>query len=289
VYLAALEATVQQFEVEGAAFAAEMARAPIERPDQLAWLGQQSLSAKTREAAINAVFEPAIRKPRLYLDRVYALRRRVIDGFTTGGATAARRYAERQRELQEVDRRARMEADRQTRAAQAEADAMAVATRRRLSEAAAAAAAAGDAAQVQDLLAEARAVEPPTVEPMAPPPSQADAGAVAGITSRSDWTGAIVDLRLALMAMVAPMVIRDMADAIEQGDLTNGGISVTTTMIAGNLRMRALQMPVIPIDLVQGNPTTLQARARADRDSVDWPGFAFAEKTIPIRRPKGGR
>jgi hypothetical protein len=135
-------------------FARAMQAAPITTADELAALGRQSLFAKERQDAVEALFDNAIRKPCLYLDRVNAVGRRVTDGWNTGGAIAARRYTDRTRELLEADRKAKAEHQRQQREAEHRAAQAAADERRRLAEEAAAAAKAGNPA--------AAAMMPPT-------------------------------------------------------------------------------------------------------------------------------
>ena len=139
VSLAVLKRAVAPYEVEAQEFARAMQAAPIMTADELAALGRQSVFAKERQDAVEALFDNAIRKPRLYLDRVYAVRRRVTDGWNTGGAIAARRYTDRTRELLEANRKAKAEHQRQQREAEHRAARAAADERRRLAEEAAAA------------------------------------------------------------------------------------------------------------------------------------------------------
>ena len=62
-YLTMLETAIAPYEATAKAFAEQMAHAPIDTPEQLATLGQQSLVAKEREKLLDELFEPAIRKP----------------------------------------------------------------------------------------------------------------------------------------------------------------------------------------------------------------------------------
>jgi len=285
VYLAMLEATIAPYEATAKAFAEEMATAPIDTPAQLQRLGQQSLVAKEREKLLDELFEPAIRKPRQYLDRVYALKRRVLQWVKTGGETAARRYSDRKRALEEADRKARAEADRRQREAQRQAEEAAAAERRRLAQAAAQAAQAGHPAAAATLIEQARAVEaaPVPVEPL--PPDRAAAAAVAGLSEREGWTGEISDMYDALLAAARPHLYREVAGLIETGELTpGGGASLTTRLIADRLKALASELPMIPSTMFDGNAAELKTRANADRDTLRWPGFVFKHVFTPVRR-----
>lgn len=284
-YLTQLEAAIAPFEATAQAFAAEMATAPIDTPERLADLGRKSLMAKEREKQIENLFEPAIRKPRMYLDRVYAVRRRVSDWWKTGGATAARRYTARQRELEEADRLARLDADRRTRAQQQENERQAAATRRQLAQQATQAAAQGDQAAVANLIDLARAVEVAPVEVEQPPPSLAAAAKVPGMGVRVSWRGSIVDITTAVLAAGRPHLLRELADAIAGGAMTLGGQTITTEMIATNIRALANDLPAIPMSVFGPNEDELQKRADADKDTLAWPGFLFEKTDTPVRRP----
>ena len=288
-YLSMLEQAMAPYEATAKAFAEEMAQAPIDTPEQLARLGQQSLVAKEREQLLDELFEPAIRKPRMYLDRVYALKRRVVQFVKCGGETAARRYTARKRELEEADRRAKLEADRRQREAQQAAEALAIAERQRLGQAAVQAAQAGNQAAVADLIAQARAVEvaPIAVEPA--PVSLATAAAVQGLGHRESWAGDIVDLQEALLAAARPDIMRELATAIEAGEFTAGGQSMTTHLIATKLRAMASDLPVIPASMFAANVGELKTRAAADRDTLQWPGFVFQQVVTPVRRTTRAR
>lgn len=283
-YLTMLEAAIAPYEATAQQFARDMARLPIDTPQQLQLLGQQSLVAKDREKLLDDLFEPAIRKPRLYLDRVYALKRRVVSHVKAGGDTAARRYTQRKRELDEADRLARLEAERRDREARQAAERIAAAERQRLAEAATKAAQSGDAAAAATLIDQARAVEPEPVAVELPPPSQGAAAAVAGLGERHGWDGTITDMKVAILASARPDVMREIAAMVEGGDLTAGGTSITTQMIATKLRALATELPIIPSKLFAGDPTELKARAAADRDTLTWPGFAFTQTVTPVRR-----
>lgn len=285
-YLTMLETAIAPYEATAKAFAAQMASMPIDTPQQLAALGQQSLVAKEREKALDDVFDPAIRAPRMYLDRVYALKRRVVQFVKAGGDTAAKRYSLRKRELDEADRLARLEADKRLREAQQKAERVAAAERNRLNQEAIQAAKAGNQAAVADLIEQARAVEPVPVAVELPPVMQAPAAAVAGMGERLGWEGAIVDMLTAILAAARPHLFREIADLIEAGELTPSGAStLTTTLIATRLRNHAQEMPMIPATMFAGNTAELKARAAADRDTLQWPGFEFKETHTPVRRP----
>ena len=284
-YLSMLEAAIAPYEATAKAFAEEMASAPIDTPEQLARLGQQSLVAKEREKLLDELFEPAIRKPRMYLDRVYALKRRVAQFVKTGGETAARRYTTRKRELEEADRRAKLEAERRQREAQQAAEAQAMAERQRLGQAAAQAAQSGNAAAAATLIEQARAVEPELVPAEPAPISLATAAAVQGLGQREGWTGEIVDMQEALLAAARPDIMREMATAIEAGEFTAGGQSMTTHLIATKLRALASDLPIIPVSMFCADIGELKKRAAADRDTLQWPGFAFTQTVTPVRRP----
>lgn len=286
-YLAQLEAAIAPYEATAQRFAADMAAAPIDTPEQLATLGQQALVAKARETILDELFEPAIRRPRQYLDRVYQMKRRVVQWVKTGGDTAARRYNNRKRELEETDRQARLEAARRAQSAEREAEALAMAERRRLTEQASHEAQAGHPGAAADLLEQARAVEAVPVPEEPPPVALAPAAAVAGISEREGWTGEIVDMKTALLASARPDILREVADMLAQGDLTPGGAAtVTTTYIHAKLRAIALELPVIPSTMFAGNAPELKKRAAADRDTLHWPGFTFTQTHTPVRRPR---
>jgi hypothetical protein len=286
-YLAMLEAAVAPYEAAAQQFAAAMQAASIVTAKELAWLGEQSLFAKEQEAAIEAVFEPAIRKPRGYLDRVYAVRRRVVQGWKTGGEIAARRYTTRKRELEEADRQAKLEADRRQREAEQKAALEAAAERRRLADEAAKAAQAGRPAAAADLIEQARAVEPVPVPIEAPAALQAPAAEVAGLGTREGWAGEITDMKDALLAAARPDIFREIAQMVEAGDLTvAGGQSPATHMIAAKLRALAIELPIIPSTMFAGDADALKKRAAADHDTLQWPGFRFYQTVTPVRRTK---
>jgi hypothetical protein len=289
-YLTTLEAAIAPYEATAQAFAAEMRDMPIDTPQQLAALGQQSLIAKEREQLLDELFEPAIRKPRLYLDRVYAVKRRVVQFVKTGGETAARRYTLRKRELEDLDRLARLEADRKQRAAQAEVERVAAAERRRLADEAMQAAQQGQAAIAAELIERARAVEPEAVTVACAPVLQAPAADVAGLGVRAGWTGEITDMKDALMAAARPDIFREVAALIEDGQLTvAGGQSPATHMIATRLRALATELPIIPSTMFAGNADALKKRAAADHDTLQWPGFTFTQTVTPVRRTAAAR
>lgn len=285
-YLATLELAVAPFEAAARAFAQEMADAPITTPEQLAALGQRSLDAKEQEKRIEELFEPAIRKPRLYLDRAYAVRRRVLEFVKAGGDTAARRYTTRKRELEEADRRARVAAEEANRRAQQEAAVAAERERNRLATEAAAAALCGDRQRTADLIDQARAVVPEEIKTVEVPASQAAAAAVKGLGSAAIWKGEITDIHEAVLAAARPHLFREVAAAIDAGELTaGGGTSISTTMIATRLRQLATDLPAIPLTVFAGEAAVLKDRATADRDTLQWPGFRFYEDHTPVRRP----
>jgi hypothetical protein len=283
-YLSMLEAAIAPYEATAKAFAQHMDRLPVDTPAQLAALGQYSLVAKDREKVIEELFEPAIRKPRQYLDRVYGVKRRVLQWVKTGGETAARRYTARKRELEDLDRKAKLEADRRQREAQRQADEAAAAERRRLAQEAALAAQQGNPAGAADLIEQARAVEPVSVPVDLPPPSLATAAAVAGISERQGWVGTIADMKDALMAAARPDIYRELAQLLEAGELTVGSNTLTTTMIASKLRALAAELPLIPSSMFAANEGELKKRADADKDTLRWPGFTFTQTFTPVRR-----
>lgn len=283
-YLTSLEAAIQPYEAMAQTFAADMARLPIDTPQQLAALGQQSLVAKERETLLDELFEPAIRKPRLYLDRVYALKRRVVQHVKAGGETAARRYTLRKRELEDIDRRAHLEAARRQREAEQEAERVAAVERRRLAQEAADAAQQGNAAAAANLIEQARAVEPEPVPVELPPVPQAQAAAVAGMGERLGWEGAIVDMLEAVLAAARPAIFREVAQMVASGDLTAGGQSLTTRLIGDKLVALASELPFIPTAMFAGDAVELKKRAAADRDTLRWPGFEFKQTVTPVRR-----
>ena len=284
-YLTQLEAAIKPYEAAALDFARQMQEAPVTTPEQLAYLGQQSLVAKEREQLLDALFEPAIRRPRTYLDRVYALKRRVVQAVKTGGETAARRYMTRKRELEEADRKARLAAERRAKEAEQAAERVAAAERYRLGQQAVQASQEGNLAAVADLIEQARAVEPVPVAVELPPVMQAPAAAVAGMGERLGWEGAIVDMLTAILAAARPHLFREVATLIEAGELTAGGTSLTTQMIAGKLRLHAQEMPMIPATVFAGDAAELKRRATADRDTLQWPGFEFKQTVTPVRRP----
>ncbi|HEY6362466.1 MAG TPA: hypothetical protein VIX63_15240, partial [Vicinamibacterales bacterium] len=285
VYVTQLEAFIGPYERTAQQFADDMAAVAIDTPHQLAWLGQQSLVAKEREQLLDELFDPAIRPVRTFLDRVYAVKRRVMQHVKAGGETAARRYTLRKRELDEIDRRARLEAERRQREAQLEADRVAAMERQRLAEAATTAAQAGDASGARALIDAARAVEAAPVPVESPPVPLASVAAVPGLGTREGWAGAIVDMKIALLASARPDLYREVAALITSGDLTPaGGSSLTTQLISDRLRALASELPVIPSSMFSGNDKELKARATADRDTLQWPGFTFTQTQTPVRR-----
>lgn len=285
-YLTTLEAAIAPYEDTAKAFAETMQCMPIETPQQLAALGQQSLVAKEREKLLDELFEPAIRGPRLYLDRVYGVKRRVMAWVKQGGETAAKRYTLRKRELEDIDRLAQLEADRRQRQAQAEADRLAAAERRRLSQEATVAAQQGNPAEAANLIEQARAVEPAPVVVEPPPILQAAAADVAGLGTREGWSGDIVDMKIALLAAARPDVFREIADMIWAGELTLGAQTPATHMISSKLRAMASELPIIPSTMFAADAAELKKRAHADRDTLHWPGFAFTQTLTPVRRTR---
>jgi hypothetical protein len=289
-YLSMIEAAIEPFEATAKAFAEQMASAPVATPQELAALGEQSLFAKEREKLLDALFEPAIRKPRLYLDRVYAVKRRMVEWWRVGGATAARRYTARKRELAEADRRAQAEADRQQREAQHEARRQAAEERRRLTQEAATAAQQGNAAAAADLIEQARAVEPPPVQTESAPTPLTPPAAVPGLTERGSWTADISDMKTAILAAARPDIFREVAEMVGSGDLTPAGATgLATNAISQRLRAIASELPIIPSTMFAANLSELKARAVADRDTLSWPGFQFKQTFTPVRRPRAQR
>jgi hypothetical protein len=283
-YLSTLEAAIAPYEAMAQEFARQMEAAPIATPEQLQVLGQQSLVAKEREKQLDELFDPAIRKPRAYLDRVYAVKRRVVQWVQTGGDTAVRRYNARKRELEEADRKAKLEADRRQREAQRQADEAAAAERRRLAQEAALAAQQGNPAAAADLIEQARAVEAVEVPVDVPAPALAPAAAVAGISERQGWVGDITDMKEAIMAAARPDLYREIAHLLVDGELTVGANTLTTTVIATKLRALAHELPFIPSTMFAANTTELKKRADADKDTLRWPGFTFTQTFTPVRR-----
>jgi hypothetical protein len=203
----------------------------------------------------------------------------------TGGDTAVRRYTARKRELEEADRKAKLEADRRQREAQRLADEAAAAERRRLAQEAAQAAQRGNPAVAADLIEQARAIEPVSVPVDVPPPALAAAAAVAGISERESWDGAIDDMKAAILAAARADIFREAAALVEGGALTAGGQGLVTRMVADNLRVAASEQPIIPSTMFLGNPEALKQRAAADHDTLTWPGFRFFTVVTPVRRP----
>ena len=119
--LSMLEAAIAPYEATAKAFAEEMAQAPIDTPEQLARLGQQSLVAKSANNCSTNCRTGHQKTQDVFRPRL-SLKRRVVQFVKTGGETAARRYGAQAR-VEEADRRAKLEADRRQREAQQAAEA----------------------------------------------------------------------------------------------------------------------------------------------------------------------
>ena len=287
-YLAAIHPRVQALHAKAQQLVQYAESAAVETPAQLQALGEFALQCKPVESEVNGVFDPAIKALRSWLDPLYGIRKPILDSLDSAGKTAVRRYQARKRELEEIDRRARAEADRRQRDAQAEADRKAEEERQRLARQATEAAHQGNAAAAADLIEQARAVEPEKVQLPEPPPSLVQSAAVKGVGERENWCGEITDIKLAIHACASPDIFREIAGLIEAGALTPaGGQSITTAAIAEKLRTLAHDMPFVPSNVFAANDGELKKRAAADRDSLSWPGFRFFNDPIPVRRARG--
>jgi hypothetical protein len=287
-YLAALEQAVAPYEAAARQFAREMETAPVDTPEQVAAIGRMSLVARDRERALEELFEPCIRKPRLYLDRVYAVRRRVVDWWKIGGQTAAARHARRRRELEELDRRVARDAAAADAKRRQEAEAQAAAERQRLAEAATRAATAGDTAAASHFIDQARAVQPALVPDTPVLAVQTAQATVKGVTVADVRKGDITDLVEALLAYARPHIMLEIAAAIEAGELTAAAMQTPTTiMVATRLRALASELPQIPSSMFQANAKAIKARATDEGPSLQWPGFRFWIEASP-RRTSGG-
>jgi hypothetical protein len=92
-------------------------------------------------------------------------------------------------------------------------------------------------------------------------------------------------MKEAIMAAARPDIYREVAQLIDDGQLTPAGVnSLTTRMIAEKLRALARELPFIPSSMFAGDPDELKKRAHADRDTLRWPGFTFTQVFTPVRR-----
>jgi len=287
-YLDALQPRVQALHARAQQLVTFAESAAVETPAQLQALGEFALQCKPVETEVMALFDPAIKTLREWLEPLYGIRKPILDSLETAGRTAVRRYNARKRELEEIDRKAKAEADRRQREAQDAADRKADQERRRLADEAVKAAQQGNAAGAANLVTQMHAVEPEKVQEQAPPPSLAQSASVKGVGERENWCGEITDIKLALHACASPDIFREIAGLIEAGALTPaGGQSVTTVAIAERLRALATEMPFVPSNVFAANDAELKKRAAADRDTLTWPGFRFFNDPIPVRRTRG--
>lgn len=126
------------------------------------------------------------------------------------------------------------------------------------------AAAAGNVQEAATLIAESKTIEaaPVTVVRTAP--------AVRGIAQKENWTYECRDLETFVAAIARPRVLRELA-----ADLKEKG---APGEVLAYLESLAASAPVIPITAVQENGPYLRTRAKADRNTLQWPGVKFFDK-----------
>lgn len=140
----------------------------------------------------------------------------------------------------------------------------AAAERARIIEESKKAAAAGNVQEAATLIAESKTIEaaPVTVARTAP--------AVRGIAQKEAWTYEMKDFETFVCAVARPVVLRELA-----ADLKAKGAPVE---VLAYLESLAASAPAIPFTAVEENGAYLRTRARADRNTLQWPGVKFFDK-----------
>lgn len=165
------------------------------------------------------------------------------------GAWWRKAEAERQAEQRRLEAAAREEADRE---------------RQRLLEDAKKAAAAGDVQEAAAIVAESKAIEaaPVTTKRVAPP--------VRGVAHKENWTYEIKDFPAFVCAVARPHVLADLvADLQEKG---------APGEVIAYLKTLQDACPVIPMTALEENGPYLRTRAKADKNTLQWPGARFFDK-----------
>lgn len=126
------------------------------------------------------------------------------------------------------------------------------------------AAAAGDVQEAATLIAESKTIEaaPVTVVRTAP--------AVRGIAQKENWTYELKDLETLVAAIARPRVLRELAADLKAKDAPGEVLAYLESLAASS--------PAIPITAVQENGPYLRTRAKADRNTLQWPGVKFFDK-----------
>jgi hypothetical protein len=103
--------------------------------------------------------------------------------------------------------------------------------------------------------------------PSMPAPVQTTLPIAAGATQRAKWSYELTDKAAFIAAVARPRVLRELADhLLEQG---------TPAAIVAYIRELAAAAPVIPTSTLEEFPSALRMAARAEGESLNWPGVKF--------------
>jgi hypothetical protein len=177
------------------------------------------------------------------------------------------------------DARARQDADRKQR----EADEAAAKERARLQAEAQAAAKAGHVEQATDLVEQARQVEAPIIRPDPVAPK------VAGVADKSNWSYEMLDKKQFVDAVSG---LDRVKAEIERhlNALHRDNRNAERTVLESLLNYVHTVTPTISLEAVVENAVYMRQRAKADKNTLRWPGVRFYDAgSTAIRTARGRR
>ncbi|MGE0594578.1 MAG: hypothetical protein AB7G23_02935 [Vicinamibacterales bacterium] len=112
-----------------------------------------------------------------------------------------------------------------------------------------------------------------------------------GTTTREDWTyelaldgGNAADaLRALVVGIAKPLVLRELISHLQT---IPGWQTATGAEIVNAIDFLEGQQPEIPVTAVQENGPYLRTRAKADKDTLKWPGVRFFDAGTVVRRAR---
>jgi len=128
----------------------------------------------------------------------------------------------------------------------------------------------GDRARAAELVQEARAIEAPIVEVKSTVPT-----APKGVTpDKANWTFAVDNCPALVLAIARPHIYRELLAELKAKGAEKG----TGAEVIAFIDFLEGQAIDIPFGAVEQNDVYLRQRAKADRDTLQWPGVRFYDK-----------